>query len=179
VKAAVANGGVAVLEPDAEPASTAVAGADDPANMAAVRQQIVKMGYELKPEALFQAIGDRNAAAVQLFLKAGISPNAKNEQGRHPLNHAVLFCAADQDQSAAIIIALVNAKSDVKSQDPDNKTTPLVGAVQSCKAEAIDALIKAGSDLGAKSAGGMTALQLADVFGRQDIAALLRKAGAK
>ena len=179
VKAAVANGGTAVFEPDVEPAATEVAGAGDPGNMAAVRQQIVKMGYEIKAEGLFQAIGDRNAEAVQLFLKAGIPPNSKNDQDRYPLNHAVLLCAADPDKSAAIIIALVNAKADVKTRDPDNKTTPLVGAVQSCKAEAIGALIKAGSDLTAKSAGGMTALQLADIFGRSDIADLLRKAGAK
>jgi hypothetical protein len=57
--------------------------------------------------------------------------------------------------------------------------TPLVGAVQSCSLDAVDALIAAGSDLSAKSAGGMTALQLADTFQRTDIAAALRKAGAK
>jgi ankyrin repeat protein len=43
----------------------------------------------------------------------------------------------------------------------------------------VDALIAAGSDLTAKSAGGMTALQLADIFQRPQIAAALRKAGAK
>jgi ankyrin repeat protein len=73
----------------------------------------------------------------------------------------------------------VKAKGDVKSKDPDNKTTPLVGSVQSCNIDAVDALIKAGSDLTAKSAGGATALQLAEAYGRQDIAALLRKAGGK
>jgi hypothetical protein len=179
VKAAVANGGVATLEPDAEAPPPPAGATAEAGTAAAVRQQLVGMGYQLRPEDLFQAIGDHNVAAVQLFLKAGFSPNVKADGDRYPLNHAVLFCAADPEKSAAIIIALVDAKGDVKTRDPDNKTTPLVGAVQSCKPEAIEALIKAGSDLTAKSAGGMTALQLADIFGRQDIAAILRKAGAK
>jgi hypothetical protein len=42
-----------------------------------------------------------------------------------------------------------------------------------------NASVKAGSDLSAKSAGGMTALPLADIFQRAEIAAALRKAGAK
>jgi hypothetical protein len=181
IKTAVANGGVATLEPAA---AAAVPLAEAPegssaADAAGLKRQLGSMGYEFKPDSLFQAIGDRNGAAVNLLLRAGMSPNIKNEQGRHPLNHAVLMCGADATQASAIIVLLVKAKGDVTTRDPDNKTTPLVGATQSCTADAIDALIKAGSDLTAKSAGGMTALQLAAIFQRPDIAALLRKAGAK
>ena len=39
--------------------------------------------------------------------------------------------------------------------------------------------MKAGSDLGAKSNGGMTALQLARIYQRTDVVAVLEKAGAK
>ena len=179
VKAAVAQGGVAVLEPDADaPAATST---DQPAagDVAAIKRQLGGLGYEFKPEAFFQAIGERNVAAVELFLQAGMSPNIKNDQGRYALNHAVLSCGQDAATASAVIVALVKAKGDVKTKDPDNKTTPLVGAVQSCSVDAVDALIAAGSDLSAKSAGGMTALQLADIFQRTDIAAALRKAGAK
>jgi hypothetical protein len=185
VKAAVAQGGVATLEPDAEvvaeaPAGTAAA-SDKPGtpNATALKQQLGALGYEFRPEAFFQAIGDHNAAAVDLFLKAGMSPNVKNDQGRYALNHAVLFCGQDAASASAVVVALVGAKADVKTKDPDNQTTPLVGAVQSCSIEAVDALIAAGSDLSAKSAGGMTALHLADIFQRAEIAAALRKAGAK
>ena len=145
----------------------------------ALKRQLGALGYEFKPEAFFQAIGDRNVAAVDIFLQAGMSPNVKNEQGRYALNHAVLFCGQDAATASAVIVALVKAKGDVKTRDPDNKTTPLVGAVQSCAVSAVEALLAAGSDLSAKSAGGMTALQLADVFQRPEIAAALRKAGAK
>lgn len=180
VKAAVAQGGMAVLEPDAD-APAEASSADTPAagDATAIKRQLGGLGYEFKPEAFFQAIGDRNVAAVALFLQAGMSPNVKNDQGRYALNHAVLFCGQDAATASAVIVALVKGKGDVRTKDPDNKTTPLVGAVQSCSLDAVDALIAAGSDLSAKSAGGMTALQLADIFQRTDIAAALRKAGAK
>ena len=177
VKAAVAQGGVATLEPDAPVLAESPDGAA--ADGAALKRQLGGLGYEFKPDAFFNAIGDSNAAAVDLFLRAGMSPNVKNEQGRYALNHAVLFCAQDAASASAVIVALVKAKGDVKTKDPDNKTTPLVGAVQSCNVDAVNALIAAGSDLSAKSAGGMTALQLADIFQRPEIAAALRKAGAK
>ncbi len=180
IKAAVAQGGIATLEPDAQaPAESPSADTPGATDAAALKRQLGGLGYEFKPEAFFQAIGDRNVAAVELFLQAGMSPNIKNEQGRYALNHAVLFCGQDAATASAVVVALVKAKGDVKTKDPDNKTTPLVGAVQSCNVNAVDALIAAGSDLSAKSAGGMTALQLADIFQRSEIAAALRKAGAK
>ena len=180
VKAAVAKGGVATLEPDAEvlaesPSGAAPGGTD----AAALKRKLGALGYEFRPDGFFQAIGDHNVEAVTLFLQAGMSPNLKNDQDRYALNHAVLFCGQDAVAASAVVVALVKAKGDVKSRDPDNKTTPLVGAVQSCTVEAVEALIAAGSDLSAKSAGGATALQLADIFQRTEIAAALRKAGAK
>jgi hypothetical protein len=180
VKAAVARGGVAALEPDAGAAapSPGAEGAGTP-DATALKRQLGGLGYEFKPEALFQAIGERNVKAVELFLQAGMSPNIKNGQGRYALNHAVLGCGADAATASAVVVALVRAKGDVRTKDPDNQTTPLVGAVQNCSVDAIDALIQAGSDLSAKSAGAMTALQLADIFQRRDVATLLRKAGAK
>lgn len=183
IKAAVAIGGTAVLEAEPQPAAPSSAAVDTAGggggDAAALKRQLGGMGYEFKPDALFQAIGDHNVDAVSLFLRAGMSPNVKNEQGRAALNHAVLLCGDDAVKGSAIVVALVKAKGDVKSKDPDNKTTPLVGSVQSCTIDAVDALIKAGSDLTARSAGGATALQLAEAYGRQDIAALLRKAGGK
>lgn len=185
VKAAVAQGGVAVLEPDAPVAAESAADASGAGRRAsstdasALKRQLGGLGYEFTPESFFRAIGERNVAAVDLFLQGGMSPNQKNEQGRYALNHAVLVCGQDAGSASAVVVALVKAKADVRTKDPDNKTTALVGSVQSCTLEAVQALIAAGSDLSAKSAGGATALQLADIFGRPEIAAALRKAGAK
>ena len=180
VKAAVATGGVATLEPDAPLAAEApLAGPPAAGDARNLERQLGGLGYEFTEEAFFRAIGDRHEAAVKLFLDVGMSPNVKNDRGRYALNHAVLFCGQDAAAASAVIIALVKGKGDVKTKDPDNKTTPLVGAVQSCGIDAVQALIAAGSDLSATSAGGMTALQLAEIFQRAEIAAALRKAGAK
>ncbi len=179
IKAAIVTGGVATLEPDvaaAAPAAGTASGRSDPTTL---KRSLGGMGYEFTPDAFFQAIGDRKAAAVSLFLQAGMSPNQKNDQNRYALNHAVLFCAQSAEESAAVIGALIAGKADVKTKDPDNGTTALVGAVQSCSATAVAALVKAGSDLTAKSNGGMTALQLARILGRTDLVGVLEKAGAK
>lgn len=187
VKAAISRGGTANLEPDAPLVSDAPAGAGKPAlggksgspDATASKMKLGAMGFEYTPAGFFQAIGRHNVDAVNLYLAAGMSPNQKDDRGRYALNQAVLTCGQQSYEGSAVIISLLAAKADVKTTDPDNKTTALVGAVQSCNIDAINALIKAGSDLNAKSAAGTTALQLATIFQRADIADALRKAGAK
>jgi hypothetical protein len=178
VKAAIVKGGVAALEPDVDATVTPPAGGGktDPTSL---KRALGGMGYEYTADAFFQAIGDHKAEAVKLFIQAGMSPNQKNDQNRFALNHAVLFCAQSPAESAAVIQALLAGKADVKTKDPDNGTTALVGSIQSCNLAAVEALIKAGSDLTAKSNGGATALQLAQIFQRPEIVAALQKAGAK
>jgi Ankyrin repeats (many copies) len=178
VEAAIAKGGMAVLEPDAEqpPAAAPVeSGSPGESTPMALKRRLGAMGYEFTPEAFFHAIADRRVDAVELFLQAGLSPNAQDDRKRSALTNAVLFCAADPASASAVVVALVRAKADVRARDPDNQTTPLIGAVSSCTVEAIAALIDAGSDLSARSAGGATALQLAEVYQRPDVVKLLKK----
>jgi hypothetical protein len=181
VKAAIVKGGVATLEPAVAeaplpPAATGPAGKTDATTL---KRALGSMGYEFTPDAFFQAIADRKAQAVALFIQAGMSPNQKDSQNQHALNYAVLFCAQSPEESAAVIQALLAGKADVKTRDPQNGTTALVGAMQSCSVAAIEALVKAGSDLTAKANSGMTALELAKIFQRADVVAVLEKAGAK
>jgi hypothetical protein len=180
IKAAIVNAGVAVLEPRFVLAeSPGGVGVPAEADAIALKRSLGGMGYEYKPDAFFQAIADRNAKAVTLFLKAGMSPNQKDDQGRFPLNYSVLFCTQSQPESEAVIKALLDGKADVRSRDPDNGTTALVWAAGSCSVGAVEALINAKSDLTAKSNGGATALQIARSMGRQDVVTVLEKAGAK
>jgi len=180
VKAAIVKGGVAMLEPDVDvPVEATTTGAGGKTDPTSLKRALGSMGYEFTPDAFFNAIGDRKAQAVTLFLQAGMSPNQKSDQNRSALNHAVLFCAQSPEESAAVILALLAGKADVKTKDPDNGTTALVGATQSCSVGAVTALIKAGSDLKATAKSGMTALQLAKIYQRPDVVAVLEKAGAK
>jgi hypothetical protein len=177
VQAAIAKGGIAVLEPEVESLPPLTGGGKGDA--ATLKRALGAMGFEFTPDAFFHAIAERKAQAIMLFLQAGMAPNQKNDQNRYALNHAVLFCAESPEESAAVIQALLTANADVKTKDPDNGTTPLVGAVRSCSVAAVKALVDAGSDLTAKSNGGTTALQLARIYQRADVAAVLEKAGAK
>jgi ankyrin repeat protein len=178
IKAAIVKGGTAMLEPDVDTTVTPSAGGGR-TDVTSLKRALGTMGYEYTPDAFFQAIGDHKADAVKLFIQAGMSPNQKNDRNTYALNHAVLFCSYAPAESAEVILALLAGKADVKTKDPDNGTTPLVGSIQSCNLAVVEALIKAGSDLNAKSNGGATALQLANIFQRPEIAAALKKAGAK
>ncbi len=180
VKAAIVKGGVAMLEPAVDaslpPAPTGAAGKGDATTM---KRALGAMGFEFTPAAFFHAIAQRKAEAVTLFIQAGMSPNQKDAQDRYALNHAVLFCAQSPEESAAVIQALLAGKADVKTKDPQNGTTALVGATQSCSVAAVEALVKAGSDLNAKANSGLTALQLAKIYQRADVVTVLEKAGGK
>src|SRR5262245_30008129 len=179
IKAAIVKGATAMLEPDVDTTVTPSAGSGGKTDPTSLKRALGAMGYEYTPDAFFQAIGDHKAEAVKLFIQAGMSPNQKNERNTYALNHAVLFCSYAPAESAEVILALLTGKADVKTKDPDNGTTALVGSIQSCNLAVVEALIKAGSDLNAKSNGGATALQLANIFQRPEIAAALKKAGAK
>ena len=124
VKAAIVTGGVATLEPDAPVAAEApLAGSPASGDPRALERQLGGLGYEFREEAFFRAIGERNEAAVALFLQLGISPNVKNDQGRYALNHAVLFCGQDAATASAVIIALVG-QGRREDEGPRQQTTP-------------------------------------------------------
>jgi hypothetical protein len=173
VKAEVVEGGTAVLEPDAAPAAAA-AGAGRSA-----KQVLAGMGYEFTPAAFFQAIGDKHADAVTSFLEAGMSPKIANDQGYPPLNYAVLMCTPGSDGELAVVQALIAGGADVSSRESTNDTTALIGGMQACAPATLEALVKAGANPSVKTKTGISALQLAEIFQRADVAAMLRKAGAQ
>jgi hypothetical protein len=178
VKADVAQGAVAILEPEAEAATTAARAPGD-SDATALKRQLGAMGYAFNTDAFFQAIGDRDPKAVDLFLQAGMSANAANGQPHSPLHHAVLMCGADGAKAGAIIQSLIRAGADGKSKDPSTGIPTLIASLQTCPPDAIEAIVKGGADLSAKAPSGLTALQLAEIFSRQDVAEMLRRNGAK
>src|SRR5262245_57301629 len=93
VKAAIAHGNVATLEPAVDaplpPAPNGTPGKSDPT---AIKRALGAMGYEFTPAAFFQAIADSKAQAVTLFIQAGMTPNQKDQRGEYALNYSVLFC---------------------------------------------------------------------------------------
>jgi ankyrin repeat protein len=124
-------------------------------------------------------VGDGNADAVALFLRAGTSPDVKHGNGTPALPFAATQCSYGKDEArVAIIETLLAAKADVKGAD-DNGATALIWAAQFCPLAAVEALIAAGADVNAKARGGATPLMMAEVMQRSEIAEALKKAGAK
>ena len=183
VKATVASGGVAELEPEADetaeasaPAGGAGGSGDTPKKLA-----LGKLGYEYTESMFGHAVADGNLDAVRLFLEIGMSPNAREKGDAHPMLLAAQLCTDESSLKprSGVLEALVAAGGDVKAKD-DNASTPLLWAVQTgCSPSAIRALLKAGADPNARAKAGATPLMFAEIFQRAEIAEILRSAGAK
>ena len=179
VKAGVASGGVAELEPEAEAEESAEA--SSPAAGGDRKVALGKLGYEYTPEAFRNAVAEGNLDAVRLFLQIGMSPNARGKGEGHPMLLAAQLCSNQPEEKprSKVLEALVAGGGDVKTKD-ENASTPLLWAVQTgCAPSSIAALLKAGSDPNAKAKGGATPLMFAEIFQRTEIAEMLRKAGAR
>jgi len=175
VKATVASGGVVDLEPEAEEAVAHTETSGDR------KVALGRLGYEYTEGSFGHAIADGNLDAVRLFLELGMSPNAHETGGQHPLIFAASLCGHQPDSKprSDVLMALVAAGGDVKAKD-DNSSTPLIWAVQTgCSPSAVRALLEAGADPNAKAKGGATPMMFAEIFQRTEIAEMLRNAGGK
>ena len=123
---------------------------------------------------------DGNLAAVRLFLRLGTSPNVKDSGGAFALISAVTMCTNEpRGDRLGILQAMLAAKATVDVKD-DNGSSPLLWSVTAqCPTDFARALVAAGADVNVKAKGGGTPLMLANVFKRDDLIALLVKAGAK
>ncbi|MFI5180907.1 MAG: ankyrin repeat domain-containing protein [Thermoanaerobaculia bacterium] len=174
VRAAVAPGGTLELEPEAEGFGAAEPGGDR-------KLALGKLGFAYDEESFSHAISDANLDAVRLFLEIGMSADAHEKGGTHPMLLAAMACG-DQGGGkprSEILEALVAAHGDVKAKD-QNGSTALLWAVQGgCSASSVQALLKAGADPNVRAKGGATPLMFAEIFKRTEIETILKKAGAK
>lgn len=183
VNAAYAEEGRVDFEPEAEAEEAPPAAVSGAAGSGehAKKMTLGKLGYEYTDEMFRHAVADGDLEAVRLFLELGTSPNTHGKEEGHPMVLAASLCAGEGEKGnrSDVLLALVAAGGDVKAKD-ENGSTPLLWAVQTgCRADVIRALLKAGADPNAKAKGGATPLMFADLFGRTEIAEVLRKAGAK
>jgi hypothetical protein len=182
VKAAVTQGGVLELEPEAElSADFASGGSAGSKGSSGDKFELGKLGYSYSEASFHHAVADGSLEAVRLFLQLGMSANAHVKGDLHPMILASQLCSNQPETKprSDVLIALVTGGGDVKAKD-ENSSTPLLWAVQGgCSSEAVQALLKAGADPNAKAKAGATPLMFAEIFNRTEIAEILRKAGAK
>ena len=139
-----------------------------------------RLGYAFATESFTQAVKDGNLEAVRLFLRLGTSPNVKDSIDTFALISAVTMCTREPPgDRLAILQAMLAARATVDLKD-DNGSSPLLWSVTAqCPTDFARALVAAGADVNVKAKGGGTPLMLAKVFKRDDLIALLVKAGAK
>ncbi|MBI3552089.1 MAG: ankyrin repeat domain-containing protein [Elusimicrobia bacterium] len=126
---------------------------------------------------LNEAAANGKSDVFKYLLGLGADPNASGYEGKTPLLHAVrLFIAPKDNEILAALLA--DSRTNVNAEDEDGMTA-LKSAVKAKSLETVKLLLAVpGLDVNNNS-GGTTALFLAELNQYEEIAALLRAAGAR
>jgi hypothetical protein len=115
------------------------------------------------------AVQDNDVAALERAVRRGASPNARDAFGDHVLLDV---------REPAMVEALLRLGATPNVRHRDDGDTPLIRAARMGNAELVRRLLAARADVHAAMANGATALSEAQRGGHEDVAALLRAAGA-
>jgi hypothetical protein len=119
--------------------------------------------------AIRRALDDHDMAALELAVRRGASPNARDSFGDPPLLDV---------RDPAMVTALVRLGANVDVRDREDNDTALIRASRSGDAALVAALIAAHANVFAQNRQGATPLSEAIANGHDQVAALLRAAGA-
>jgi ankyrin repeat protein len=121
-------------------------------------RQLTQKQLDFDEGAFIKSVKAGDLEAVRLFLKAGMNPDARDEDNVTAL--ALSIRKGHQD----IMLALIDNGSRVNEKFGDDNDTPLMVAAGCGRAEVVEALLNKGAKIEAKDNGGHTALLVA-VFG--------------
>ena len=127
---------------------------------------------------LLEAAIDGDVEQIKSLLANGANVHAKDTEDINALMNAA---ASDSDAAAEVVKLLLDAGANVHAKDCGDSTA-LIWAAESdndAAAEVVKLLLDAGADVNAKNHEGKTALDIAIRDGNEDVANLLREAGAK
>jgi hypothetical protein len=134
---------------------------------------LLEQGIPLTEEALENCITGGKAAAVELFLRAGFSPDARGKTG------VPLLCLAARAGNRDILNMLLKAGAQVNQQALDRGSTALIDSVSGKHRDIVEDLLAAGADVNLKNKSGQTAVIIAVGYNDAVCTELLLRAGAK
>ena len=139
------------------------------------KKTLADKGIEFSEENFSKEVEQGNIENVNLFLKAGMDPNAGRWRGaRCPAILSAFACGHDE-----IVKLLLEKGADINAKEETDGTTPLMLlSSMAGKADVIRLLIEEGADVNAKDARGYTPLMFASRYGWIDTIKELKKSGA-
>ncbi|HVF88348.1 MAG TPA: ankyrin repeat domain-containing protein [Pyrinomonadaceae bacterium] len=168
------------------------------------REELTRRGIPVNEETFVRVVEAGDTAAVDLFLAAGVNPNARNQaggvallsaahRGRDNITRKLLDKGADANArddrgTTALMLAAVNdhkdtlrvlfdRNADANLQD-NNGRTALTHAAAEGHEDAVRLLLNKGAKVNLRDSEGRTALTWAEINGHSNVARLLRTAGA-
>lgn len=122
------------------------------------RKELGKMSVEYSKDQFVKRAEEDDLVAVDLFLTAGMDPNAKDDAGRTAL------MAASAQGHEEIVLALTCKGADLNARD-NNACTALMYASRAGLRNTAEALLDCGTDRNASDIFGRTALMQAAIMG--------------
>jgi ankyrin repeat protein len=136
-----------------------------------VRRGLEEECIEYSPRGFFRAIESGNARAIELFLKAGVDVELKNQVGWTPL---MVSAFMGSEEGATL---LLNAGANVHARD-DLGYGPVHWAALQGYPNVVAMLLQKGADANVKSNKGLTPLLQAAARGHGEVVQLLLSKGA-
>ena len=124
------------------------------------------LGGSLAP--LIGAAGNGHTAVVRLLLNQGAKPSPPNSEGTTPL------MAAAANGHVAVVRELVARGAALESVFPGTGSTAFHGACAANQPGCVEALVRAGCEVGVETRNGMTGQQLAEQVGHAAVLEKLR-----
>jgi hypothetical protein len=126
------------------------------------RRELFDLGLSYSVEGMADCVRDGNLKAVELFIKTGLSPDAKNRHG------VPMICQAARFRHRRILALLIERGASVDAQSEDRGNTALMDAASCGAADIVSDLLAARAKTDLLSKDGQTALIIS--VGRNDVA---------
>jgi hypothetical protein len=137
------------------------------------RKELLDMGIPFSEASFCDCVRTKKGEAVNLFLRAGFSADARDGAG------IPLLCLAARAGDKDLVKILLKAGADVNARSADRGASALVDCVLGKHRDIAELLLKAGADVNVKSKDGQSALIISVGMSDEKFVEMFLKAGAK